>query len=81
MSEARFRFLIRCLRYDDPETRQARREVDKFAAVREIWDIFLRNLANCMYPMKTSQLTNSYWDSEAAAPSVCIFPTSRPRMA
>ncbi|KAK4294826.1 hypothetical protein Pmani_032584 [Petrolisthes manimaculis] len=31
MSEARFRFLIRCLRYDDPETRQARREVDKFA--------------------------------------------------
>lgn len=50
MSEARFRFLIRCLRCDDPETRQARREDDKFAAVREIWDIFIEKCGKLYVP-------------------------------
>lgn len=50
MSEARFRFLIRCLRFDDPQTRQVRREVDKFAAVREIWDIFIERCGKLYVP-------------------------------
>ena len=41
MSKAQFRFLIRCLKFDDPDTRQSRRVTDKFAAVREIWDLFI----------------------------------------
>lgn len=43
MSERRFRFLIRCLRFDDRETRLERKSVDKLAAVREIFSIFVRN--------------------------------------
>ena len=41
MSEARFIWLIRCLRFDDRATRDIRLKDDKFAAVREIWDLFI----------------------------------------
>lgn len=43
MSEKRFRFLIRCLRFDNRVTRPQRREIDKLAAVREIFDLFIEN--------------------------------------
>lgn len=50
MSEARFKFLIRCLRFDDAETREARKKDDKFAPVREVWDIFIRNCGRLYVP-------------------------------
>ena len=31
------------MRFDDPETREARRDVDKFAPIRELWDMFIKN--------------------------------------
>uniref|UniRef100_A0A1B6KLU3 PiggyBac transposable element-derived protein domain-containing protein n=1 Tax=Graphocephala atropunctata TaxID=36148 RepID=A0A1B6KLU3_9HEMI len=40
-SEKRFRFLVDCLRFDDKATREARRQSDKLAAIREIWDQFI----------------------------------------
>lgn len=43
MSADRFEFLVSCLRFDDKETRQARRENDYFAPIREIWDQFIHN--------------------------------------
>ena len=39
----RFKLLLRCLRFDNWHTRDERKLVDKFAAVSEKWDIFLRN--------------------------------------
>ncbi|KAI4471976.1 piggybac transposable element-derived protein 4 [Holotrichia oblita] len=43
MSEKRFRFLIRCLRFDNRNTRDTRRQVDKLAAVRELFTVFVEN--------------------------------------
>lgn len=41
MSERRFCFLLRCLRFDDKTTRDTRRSNDRFAHIREIWDQFI----------------------------------------
>ena len=35
--------MIRCIRFDDKDTRQERRQTDKLAAVREIFNIFITN--------------------------------------
>ena len=43
MSEKRFRFLLRCVRFDDKLTRQTRREVDKLAPIRELFTLFNAN--------------------------------------
>ena len=40
MSKERFRFLIRCLRFDDLSTRNARKETDKMAAFRDVFETF-----------------------------------------
>lgn len=43
MSRNRFQFLLRCLRFDDVKTRGERRELDKLAPIRELFEIFLEN--------------------------------------
>ncbi|XP_066973191.1 piggyBac transposable element-derived protein 4-like [Macrobrachium rosenbergii] len=50
MSEARFKFLIRCLRFVDLETREARKKDDKFAPMREVWGFFIRNCGRLYVP-------------------------------
>ena len=41
MSEGRFTFLLNCLRFDDVTTRAQRREQDRFAPIRRVWDLFI----------------------------------------
>lgn len=43
MSKNRFEFLLNCLRFDDKSTREERKAQDKFAPIREIWDLFIQN--------------------------------------
>lgn len=43
MTKNRFSFLIRCLRFDDKNTRVERKKKDKFAAVRNLWEKFVEN--------------------------------------
>lgn len=43
MSLQRFKFLLRCLSFDDVSSREARRAVDKLAPIRDIFDNFKRN--------------------------------------
>lgn len=43
MSEKRFRFLLRSLRFDNRETREGRRAIDKLAAVREFFNCIIDN--------------------------------------
>lgn len=50
MSYNRFRFLLRCLRFDDVNTRQERRETDKLAAIRNIFEIFIGNCQKSVIP-------------------------------
>lgn len=41
MSQRRFKFLLRVLRFDDTATRIERREIDKIAPIREVFDLFI----------------------------------------
>lgn len=50
MSEHRFRFLIRCLRFDDIRDREQRKALDKLAAIRLLFDKFVANSANAFKP-------------------------------
>ncbi|KRY13934.1 PiggyBac transposable element-derived protein 4 [Trichinella patagoniensis] len=43
MSLQRLRFLLRCLRFDDHATRSERKRQDKLAAIRMVFDTFVRN--------------------------------------
>ncbi|XP_066978516.1 piggyBac transposable element-derived protein 4-like isoform X2 [Macrobrachium rosenbergii] len=38
MSERRFSFILRCLRFDDSTTRNVRKQSDRFAHIRKLWD-------------------------------------------
>lgn len=52
MSRNRFETLSRHIRFDDSATRSARRNRDKFAPFREIWDIINTNLLKYYIPGK-----------------------------
>ena len=66
MSKNRFQFLYACISFDDLSTRQARWKHDRFAAIRELFEIFGENcckhvipdeylsLDKTLYPMRTS---------------------------
>lgn len=43
MSEARFRFLINCLRFDNKETRLTRLAQNRLAPISEIWEYLMAN--------------------------------------
>ena len=46
----RFKFLLRCLQFDNWNTREERKVHNKFPAVVEIWDIFLISLRRACIP-------------------------------
>ena len=50
MSSARFVFLMRALRFDSAQTREARVARDRLAPVRSIWDTFISACRNCYVP-------------------------------
>ena len=66
MSKNQFQFLYACISFDDLSTRQARWKHDRFAAIRELFEIFGENcckhvipdeylsLDETLYPMRTS---------------------------
>lgn len=43
MSQCRFKFLAASLRFDDKNTRPQRRQADKFAHIRQIFDVYVAN--------------------------------------
>lgn len=47
MSIKRFKFITRCLRFDDKITREERKKTDRLAAIREIFTIFVANCQKC----------------------------------
>ena len=50
MSKERFRFLTNCMRFDDKNTRDARKASDPFAAIRDITDMFASNCQEMYTP-------------------------------
>lgn len=43
MPEKRFKFILSCMRFDDKNTREERKAIDRLAHIREIWDKFITN--------------------------------------
>ncbi|XP_046474149.1 piggyBac transposable element-derived protein 4-like [Neodiprion pinetum] len=50
MSIHRYHFLSRMIRFDDKNTRPQRREMDKFAPIRLVWEIFTSNCTKFYIP-------------------------------
>ena len=50
MSRDRFKSIMRYLRFDDKNTREARKVEDKFAAMSGIWNQFTANCQSCFVP-------------------------------
>nr|CAI5836450.1 unnamed protein product [Callosobruchus analis] len=46
----RFKFLVSALRFDDKSTRDTRKKQDKLAAIREVWNKFIKNCTNSYIP-------------------------------
>lgn len=49
MNYKRFLFILRVLRFDDVRTRDDRRKVDKLAAIRDVFENFVRNCQKLYY--------------------------------
>ena len=60
MSKNRFTFLRGYICFDSPQERKQRWETDRFAAVREIWEIFNSNLPKHVAPSEylSTETTN-----------------------
>lgn len=54
MSEDRFSFLLKHLGFDKADTRLARKEIDKFTPIREIFQMFT---SNCKKSYSASECT------------------------
>ncbi|XP_052745784.1 piggyBac transposable element-derived protein 4-like [Bicyclus anynana] len=50
MSAERFNFLIKCLRFDEKQTRDDRRKEDKFTHIRELWQNMINNFQKWYTP-------------------------------
>lgn len=50
MSLNRFKLLLRMVRFDDKNTRDDRQRLDKLAAIRELFDMFVRRCQLCYNP-------------------------------
>ena len=50
MALNRFKFLLRCMRFDNYRNRPARQGNDRLAAIREVWETFNSNLPNIYIP-------------------------------
>lgn len=50
MNVKRFKFMLRCLRFDDRSTRRERKEVDRLAPIRDVFEMFVQNCKKCYIP-------------------------------
>ncbi|XP_015123878.1 uncharacterized protein LOC107045962 [Diachasma alloeum] len=69
MPAQRFRFLLRCLCFDDKSSRLLRRKSDRFAACRDIWEMFIANCTKFYSPTATCTIDEQI----EAFKGKCIF--------
>lgn len=51
MSGKKFRFIIRCMTFDNKDTTEIRSEIDKLATVRELITFFIENCEKHYHPL------------------------------
>ena len=50
MSRNKFQSILHYIRFDDKNSRSLRRQTDKFAAIRELWDLVMDNCQKSYFP-------------------------------
>ncbi|XP_024935496.1 piggyBac transposable element-derived protein 4 [Cephus cinctus] len=59
MTLSRFRFLTACIRFDEKSSRTSRKMTDQFAAIREIWEIYVNSCRTYYNPSEYCTLGTS----------------------
>ena len=78
MSLCRMQFLIRCPRFDNWHTREERKTLNKFAAVSEVWEIFLKNIRRVFIPNESITVDKQLVGYRGRIPGRTYMP-SKPR--
>nr|CAI5860047.1 unnamed protein product [Callosobruchus analis] len=74
-SENRFRFLLRCLRFDDIRNRLERKEIDKLAPITEIFEIFLQNFQKNFIPSEFLTIDEQLLSFRGRCPFIQFIPS------
>ena len=74
----RFKFLLRCMRFDNYRNRPGRQADDRLAAIQEVWFIFNDNLRNIYVPNKTLTMDEQLVAYRGKFPGRTYMP-SKPR--
>lgn len=74
MSLRRFQFLSSCIRFDDKNTRPIRKESDKLAAIREVWDAFIKNCTSYYTPHEYVTIDEQLVGFRGKCPFKVYFP-------
>ena len=80
MSLVRFKFLLRCLRFDNWHTREERKVHNKFAVVAEIWNIFVINLRRAYIPDDCITVNEQLVGYRGRIPSRTYIPSKHENM-
>lgn len=75
MNIKRFRFLLRALRFDDITTREERKEVDKLAPIREVFESFNENCTNNYIPSNFITVDEMLWAFRGNCPFRQFIPS------
>ena len=61
MSKNRFKLLLSHLTFDDYQDRQERWKLDRFAAIRDVWESFSDNLGKYLLPSEYESLDETFY--------------------
>ncbi|XP_069704477.1 piggyBac transposable element-derived protein 4-like [Periplaneta americana] len=75
MTYNRFQFLLRCLRFDNIHDRQERKVIDKLAAVREVFELFVQNSQRCYIPSEYVTIDEQLVAFRGRCPMKVCMPT------
>ena len=78
MALNRFKFLLRCMRFDNYRNRPARQRNDRLAAIREVWETFNSNLRNIYIPNEALTVDEQLVGYRGKIPGRTYMP-SKPR--
>ena len=69
MSRNKFQSIQRYIRFDDKNSRSLRRQTDKFAEIRELWDSVIITAKSHIFLVQMSQLVSNFSGVEQGNPS------------
>lgn len=75
MSKDIFDFLLNCLSFDEKSTREERKAPDKFAPIREIWNIFISVCRDSFKPVSYVTVGKQLLESRGGCPFRIYIPS------